>query len=481
MKLGICFFFCFMVCFNAFPQSEKWQQSIDAWVKQEDFKNASIGICLMDIKSGKVMAGFDVERSLIPASTLKILSSYAAFSTAGKSYQFRTEFYLKVHMWSDSTCYADIVVIGQGDPSFGSYLLPGNKTLSEISDTVANLLKLRGIHQLVGRIIVQSTWQNDLPENPEWLWYDLGNYYGAGYFGFNVLENSASIDLNIPEEANQICEIIKVVPSCLWENYCSEAVVVETEPFESVYVMGSSPHRIYTVSGRIKKTKDKTISFYASMPNPAETYECILRDGLINRGVLFRDSLILSDIKTPELIYLHFSQSLDKLATRALHKSVNLYSESFLSLAGKYWTKNADRPTSLRQLRKFYLNKTENLDGVKIFDGSGLSPKNRMTALAMCGILQKIAIDQAGNHIHPYLPDVSQSGPLANKISKKSKLKGRYRLKSGSMEGVRAYAGYWMEGAHPKYSFCLMINNYNGGSEQIKKHIANFLIHLSQN
>jgi len=474
-------FFLFHSCQFSFGQSEIIQAKIDQWVKQDDFENASIGICISDPKSGRIIASHDPHRSLIPASTVKILSTYAALSTAGKNFQFRTEFLLKIHQQQDSICYGDLWVKGYGDPSFGSYLLPGNKPLSEISDTIVALLKSRGINKLIGKIIVQSMEINDTPENPEWLWYDLGNYYGAGYFGFNVLENSASINLNIPEEINQICEITKVVPSCLSENYCSEAVVVDSEPFETVYVLGSSLHRIYTVKGRIKKTKEKSISFSAAIPNPAEAYQCMLSDALFNRGIVYQDSLIISDLQSSDFLYIHFSQNLQKLASRALQKSVNLYAEAFLQLAGRYWVKNSDRATALKSLHLFYDKKISHMKGIKILDGSGLSPKNRMTAIGMTEILNLMANSKEKNTLLSCLPDAAQTGNLSSRLSRKSHISGKFRLKSGSMEGVRAYAGYWMDSGAPKYSFCLMINNYQCSPEQIKKHIADFLIHLSQN
>ncbi len=461
-------------------QVEKWQAEVDKFVTHKDFSSASIGISISEIRTGRTIASHDAERSLIPASTLKILSSYAALHTAGKDYRYQTEFLVRSSGVSDSTLWGDLMVIGKGDPSFLSSLLPENTNLGALADTLVQALLTKGIRTISGTVRVNSDFIKDIPENPEWLWYDLGNYYGSGYYGFNAYENAAMITLSIPDAPDQICEILDVVPACLWENYCSEAVTVETGPFVPLYLLGTSSHRIYTVHGRLQYGKDKTISLAAAVPNPSETFECILKDALKEKGILFRDSLVPGFFPKDEMIYVHPSQTLDKLAKRALGRSVNLYAEAFLHLGGWIWNGDPDREMALDKMRKFYLGKSGHKAGVRILDGSGLSPKNRITAQIMTDILNEIAADKKRKYFVQLLPDVSQSGSLASRLSRKTRLKEKFRLKSGSMEGVRAYAGYIMNGSDPQYSISLMINNYDCSGDEIKKHISDFLIHLSQ-
>lgn len=481
MKLPIILFWVLTLYHQIlFGQPEKWQELVDRFVSHKDFLTASIGISVSEIRTGETIASHNEQKSLIPASTLKILSSYAALHAAGKDYRFSTEFLVRSTGITDSTLWGDVVVAGKGDPSFLSSLLPDNANLSSLTDTLVQLLLAKGIRTVKGSIRVNSSYIRDVPENPEWLWYDLGNYYGSGYFGFNANENSAQLTLKIPEGPNEICEITEVVPSCLWENYCSEAVTVETGPFVPLYLLGTSSHRIYTVQGRLQYGKEKTISLAAAVPNPSETFECILRDALSEKGIQIQDSLLPGGFPGDEMIYLHQSQPLDKLVRRALGRSVNLYAESFLHLAGKVWNGDPDREMALEQMRKFYLGKSGQKSGVRILDGSGLSPKNRMTARVMTEILNDIASDKKRKYFIQLLPDVSQSGPLVSRLSKKPRMKEKFRMKSGSMEGVRAYAGYMMDGTNPKYSISIMINNYDCNGDEIKKHISDFLIHLSQ-
>ena len=118
-------------------------------------------------------------------------------------------------------------------------------------------------------------------------------------------------------------------------------------------------------------------------------------------------------------------------------------------------------------------------EGVKLFDGSGLSTKNKMTAKAMSKVLYSIHKDSSLTNFYLSLQDVTKAGILSGRLSNVSALTNRYRLKSGSMEGVRCFAGYILENGKPKYALVLMINSYSCSSTEIRNKIADFLIHLS--
>ena len=72
-----------------------------------------------------------------------------------------------------------------------------------------------GIKKIRGQITVNRDLITDIPENTEWLWYDLGNYYGAGCYSLNFMENAVKIYLQEQTRSGKICDIVKVIPSIL--------------------------------------------------------------------------------------------------------------------------------------------------------------------------------------------------------------------------------------------------------------------------
>ena len=57
---------------------------------------------------GRILAGINIDRALVPASILKLLTTLAALDRLGPSYRFRTDFYLDPEN--------NLIIQGFGDP-----------------------------------------------------------------------------------------------------------------------------------------------------------------------------------------------------------------------------------------------------------------------------------------------------------------------------------------------------------------------------
>jgi D-alanyl-D-alanine carboxypeptidase/D-alanyl-D-alanine-endopeptidase (penicillin-binding protein 4) len=480
--LRLFFFILFiMVCRleGLHGQKHKFQQAINKFVKAEIFTNSSIGIAITDLRTGKMIASFDRDRSLIPASSMKLLTCAATMKSAGPQFSFVTPIYLASKGHENGVLHGDLLIQGMGDPSFGSYLLENNLSIENIADSIYFFLKGKGISILDGQIKVSQDYIKDIPENPEWLWYDLGNYYGAGCFGFNFLENTALVSIEAPKSASQTCEIVKVVPEVLEEQFCSHVQATKEDVVKDLYVLGTTQAGHYDIYGNIKCCGNGEQVLKAAIKDPAWTFSQMLVDRLRKRGLSVTEQYHPRPYQSIELLWNFRSQHLDKLIKRTLDKSVNLYAESFLHLLGNLKNGTTDRSEALKSLNKFWMDQGMDDSGVKFVDGSGLSPKNRMTARAMSKVLNVIYRDSSLKDFYLSVQDASKAGILSGRLGSVPGLAGKFRLKSGSMEGVRCFAGYIMAEGVPKYSLVLMINSYSCSSTEIRNKIADFLIHLS--
>ena len=58
-----------------------------------------------------------------------------------------------------------------------------------------------------------------LPDNDsyhtcsQWLWSDLGNYYGAGYSNSTFMDNMVELYFNTNLSIGDTCEILNVIPT----------------------------------------------------------------------------------------------------------------------------------------------------------------------------------------------------------------------------------------------------------------------------
>ena len=68
----------FLLIFGSLPVIATTQQIIDKFVSDPDFIPSSIGICITDVKTGETIASYNERQAIIPASTIKIITTATA-------------------------------------------------------------------------------------------------------------------------------------------------------------------------------------------------------------------------------------------------------------------------------------------------------------------------------------------------------------------------------------------------------------------
>ena len=107
-----------------------------------------------------------------------------------------------------------------------------------------------------------------------------------------------------------------------------------------------------------------------------------------------------------------------------------------------------------------------------IKDGSGLSRTDAVSPKFMVEVLKMMS---GNTDFIDIFPRAGVNGTLKNTF-KGSKIEGLAALKSGSMGGVRCYAGYLLdENENPAYAISIMVNNYKCPLREIHKAIEIFL------
>ena len=113
---------CCLVAIISFPQTinQKIQKAFQQFEKDSQLKYATSSLYVINAKTGKVVYDKNSRMGLAPASTLKVVTSVTAFELLGKDYRYKTEFgYLGKK--EDSSIDGSLVLIGKGDPTFGSW------------------------------------------------------------------------------------------------------------------------------------------------------------------------------------------------------------------------------------------------------------------------------------------------------------------------------------------------------------------------
>src|SRR5688572_9883869 len=180
------------MCVVAQPLEEKLSKAVALFEKDPQMRHAILGFEVMDAQTGNIIFEKNAQVGLAPASTQKIITSAAAFELLGKDFTYNTQIRYNGKI-ENGLLRSHLYIIGSGDPTFGSWRYAGTKD-SVILKKWIQALASKGIRRIEGDVVISgnSSSQN-IPDG--WIWQDIGNYYGAGAYGFNWKENQYDLTL----------------------------------------------------------------------------------------------------------------------------------------------------------------------------------------------------------------------------------------------------------------------------------------------
>lgn len=179
------------------------QTPISQLIDHPALKHASVGVCVKDLETGGVIVSHNGDKSLTPASVMKLVTTATAFEIFGADYRYTTLLAL------DATNPNRILVIGSGDPTLGSDVFGGNP-YELLSDWTKKIFE-KNDKEKVWQIYVADELFGYDGISPEWTWIDMGNYYASGTYGISIFDNSYKIFFDTTDP-NSCPKIIRTDP-----------------------------------------------------------------------------------------------------------------------------------------------------------------------------------------------------------------------------------------------------------------------------
>ena len=124
---------------------------------------------------------------------------------------------------------------------------------------------------------------------------------------------------------------------------------------------------------------------------------------------------------------------------------------------------------------EFWKDKGVDTKGLFICDGSGKSHTNTMTPKQLADVLFKMTLSPVFPVFYNSLPLAGISGTM-HKWLIGTYGEGRIRAKTGSLGGVRSYAGYVRTLSGKKLIFSLIINNYGCRINILKQRVEDLMV-----
>ena len=169
------------------------------------------------------------------------------------------------------------------------------------------------------------------------------------------------------------------------------------------------------------------------------------------------------------------SPLLDDIVKSLLYRSDNMFAEAVLRANSVGFDKTITRKHSLKKERHILKDWHVDLSHVNLYDGSGLSRSNHFTPVFLASTLRAAYLDpKLGKRYSALLPVCGRNGTVRRLLCD-TRLDGRIALKSGSMNAVQSYAGYF-PADEPRYAVVLMANRFTCSHSDIRRLIELLLL-----
>lgn len=448
-------------------------QQINEILDHEDLRYAQLSLSVRNVESGELLQQHNGDILLIPASSLKLITTFSTLSAFGEGFRYRTTLGYQGKILPDGTLDGDLVIIGSGDPSLAS---PDEDVLSleELLKDITKTLKDSGIRCITGGIVVDGSIYDSEGIHHTWPWDDLTNYYASGAYGFNFRENYYDIVFRSSPTPGIPTELVSISPDIGLTSFENRAVSGPKGSGDNAYIYGDPYGYDRYVKGSIPPGRS-SFEIYGAIPNPAITFSELLKNYLLTHEIKIDGEAVIRT-EAPYTLKAYQSPALGQLVKRANFESNNLYCEAFLKkLGARDQEKGVDFEDGVEAVYKYLDDIRVGRDGLTMMDGSGLSLKNRISTNFFTRFIAAIVKKENVQFVTNYLPSTGQIDTTLDRFMSDSASKGHVWLKSGSLGGVLSYTGIIQTESGKWLTISLISNGHTVGNSKVRKHFAEII------
>jgi len=370
----------------------------------------------------------------------------------------------------------NLIIYTSGDPSLESRFVSSK---SFIRDLKSKLLELN-INSITGKIKIYPDFDN-YQVNNQWLWSDLGNYYGSGYSSHSFKDNYVEVSFNSGNEIGSSTKVVKIDPmadSFFLEN----SVLVGKSNKDLSYAFGAPMQKNRTLIGTIPRNK-KNYVVKISMHDPKIFLKYAVEKVCFELGIIIdnnNSTKINKHLKLDTLL-VYNSPSLMELVKCVNFKSNNNFAEHLLIKSISLNHRDIDINNAAEYLQLFWEDKLS-LKEMIFKDGCGLSRLNLCSANAFNDLLLYELERKISDGVESFLKSLPISGKTGTLkyFGDESVFQEKFIGKSGSMGGVRCYSGYLSKNSQ-YYPFTIMVNNFISNDYLIRKRIEELVVNIYNN
>ena len=347
------------------------------------------GMALRSVKSGQEIGNIRGDEQFTPASTLKTLTTAAAIHFLPLDYEPKTEITVLGDI-QKHTLTGSLKIRGEGDPNISARFYDNPFFML---NAMADSIRAMGIDTIDGHIDLDTSYYTGpwKPDNWRRNYYD--SWYGAeiGPLGFN--DNCVTIRF-WPGRRGDTANV-SIIPDVGYVKVINNLKTVKGRKKKWVY--GIEPDKsVITLGGTMGEGVDSA-SMVLPIRNPVGYFRAAFMYALKNRGIVFKENK--SRNSSTELKKFSFSAApLLSILDEINQRSQNFHAETLLRNLGAQVSGEGSVEGGRKAERKFLLEMDLNPTDFDVWDGSGLSPENKVQPSTVAHMLAKMARHPKGEY-----------------------------------------------------------------------------------
>lgn len=428
------------------------EAAVRALVSDKSLRDAQIGVVLVDVESGAVLAQTNEHLALNPASNAKLYTAAAALALLHGSHRYQTTLSGTI---KSGAVTGNLVLRGHGDPSL------------ETQDlwALAQDLRTHGVRRVEGDIVVDQKFFDEITTPPafeqqphEWA------AFRAPVSAVAINENTVTMAVR-PTQAGSPANVTFDPPG-----FVEVTGTVNTgEEGADTVVLALSPagRRLSAKVAGAVGSGAKLVRYTRRVDDPQLLAGYALKAVLEESGIKVSGEVKLGVPGAPvkgNVIAKHESQPLSTLLYALGKSSDNFYAEMiFKSLSAEGKGRPAKSADSAELVTKWLEKNGLSDKGVVIKNGSGLFDSNRTTAHSMSRLLRHAWQDPVlKNEFVAQLAIGGVDGTLHKRFAA-TRVHRAVRAKTGTLEDAIALSGYVLgPPGKSTIAFAILFNKVSG-------------------
>ena len=393
-----------------------------------------------------------------PASTMKIVTTLVGLDVLTPNYTWKTTFSTTSRI-EGGVLQGPLYLRGSGDPKF----------VADHLQTAIRSLRDRGIREIAGDILLDRTRFAGAAYDPAQFDgqalrpYNVGpdallfNFKSVGFRFAPQVDNSVAVTIDGPApDGLTVTNRLRVTGGG-----CGDWRNLVTPGFAS---NGNSASASFTGTyPRDCADKDWYVSLFDHNGLLAGTFARMWRDAGGTWTGIMRDS---ATPKNTRVLYTHTSAPLASMVTDINKFSNNVMARQLLlSIDAELSKKPAQTKRAGRSIQEWAKARGFDINDLVIENGSGLSRVERISAQSMAKLLEYGLTAPFASDFVSSLPLAATDGTLAKRFVNQQ-AEGTAYLKTGTLTGVKALAGYLLLPNDRKMIFVGLINHGNAEAGQ---------------